>query len=91
MLTLRNSLPFKGGRNRILLIALGNSVYSLTYPRDVTTMSDLGELKCNAAAMFESCMDLTVLESPNGSSTICTCDAVANAACPGAVVEAIFC
>ena len=62
------------------LTALGNCVYSLTYPRDVTTTSELGELKCNAAAMLESCMDLTVFESPNGSSTMCTRDAVANAA-----------
>ena len=77
---MRNTLPFTGGRNRIRLTALGNGEYSLTYPRDVTTTKDSAELKYSDAAVLESCNDLIVRESPSGSLTMCTRDAVENAA-----------
>lgn len=79
-LILRNLLPLVGGRKRVNLTALGNSGYSITYPRDVTTTNDLVELKCNAAIGSGNWKALAGVSAPSGSMTTCTVESVANAA-----------
>ena len=69
-LTLRNVLPTVRGRNRVSLTDFGNSGYSITYPRDVTTTRDLVELKCIADTESGNLKDDIVVAASRGSITI---------------------
>ena len=69
-LTLRNVLSVISGRNRVILVGFGNSGYSMTYPRDVTTTRDLVDLKCIADTESGNGKDVIVVAASSGSTTI---------------------